>query len=499
MLKDRVTRRRYGEVPMAGDAVRRFDVRDPSERRAAVAVAAAGRACVLAHAELLPSSALREWTLDVLCEQIAGPCHVLRSASRRYTYYKDEQVEEHELAPADAAAPPPPPRVCEKAYSTMAAFVEERARRRAKRRRGPGSYLQTRLLRYDLEDGGRPASRDLWAPSISRETLGVVGFSRDSGRLQTSRDSGRLRFLERLWPGRRSRSAGGDALEAFAKGEFERPGFMQTVPGVGPKVLETFERLNGPLVEEIRAAGNFGTWIATQLFVSDLGDTTLLHYDEADNLFLQARGAKRFDLYEPSHGNAAALAPFPVHSRRDRNARPGPGAAKLEVVVRDGDVLFVPAYWWHQVETLADDTLSLNFWFHSRRARVCLSEKSPVVERPPPLAQATSTSPSRTTRRTCPCRRSSCPCSRARSRCSRRTTSARPSCPTSWSASATTSAWRTRANAAGRRRSPSTTSSAPSSSSASARTSAARSSSSRSSPRSSTRAAGRPRRRSERA
>ena len=199
MLKDRVTRRRYGEVPMAGDAVRRFDVRDPSERRAAVAVAAAGRACVLAHAELLPSSALREWTLDVLCEQIAGPCHVLRSASRRYTYYKDEQVEEHELAPADAAAPSPPPRVCEKAYSTMAAFVEERARRRAKRRRGPGSYLQTRLLRYDLEDGGRPASfifERLWASSISRETLGVVGFSRDFGRRRFLER--RSQFLERL-------------------------------------------------------------------------------------------------------------------------------------------------------------------------------------------------------------------------------------------------------------------------------------------------------------
>lgn len=97
---------------------------------------------------------------------------------------------------------------------------------------------------------------------------------------------------------------------------------------------------------------------------------------------LQARGAKRFDLYEPSHGNAAALAPFPVHSRRDRNARPGPGAAKLEVVVRDGDVLFVPAYWWHQVETLADDTLSLNFWFHSRRAGVCLSLRPSGTSRP---------------------------------------------------------------------------------------------------------------------
>ena len=102
-----------------------------------------------------------------------------------------------------------------------------------------------------------------------------------------------------------------------------------------------------------------------RLFASDVGDTTLLHYDEADNLFLQGRGGKRFVLYEPDHANAAALRPFPVQSRRDRNARPGPRARALRVDVAEGDVLFLPAYWWHQVETTADDTLSLNFWFHS--------------------------------------------------------------------------------------------------------------------------------------
>ena len=159
---------------------------------------------------------------------------------------------------------------------------------------------------------------------------------------------------------------GGDWEQAYANGQFDRPGFMAAVPGVGSRIMETFEKLDGALVEELRAAGQLGTWIATQLFASDASDATLLHYDEADNMFLQGRGSKRFDLYEPTASSCRALSPFPAHSRRDRNARtPVRGGAKLVVTLREGEVLFLPAYWWHRVQTLEDDTLSLNFWFHA--------------------------------------------------------------------------------------------------------------------------------------
>ncbi len=38
----------------------------------------------------------------------------------------------------------------------------------------------------------------------------------------------------------------------------------------------------------------------------------------------------------------------------------------FETVVGPGDILYIPNCWWHQVETLAENTVSITFWFKVR-------------------------------------------------------------------------------------------------------------------------------------
>merc|ERR1712216_566798 len=95
------------------------------------------------------------------------------------------------------------------------------------------------------------------------------------------------------------------------------------------------------------------------------------------NIFLQLRGRKSFLLFPPLLG-AASLAPFPLAHPRDRSARVRldrpPHVARwphlaqaqgagLRVLLEPGDGLFLPYGWWHHVESLDQENVSVNFWF----------------------------------------------------------------------------------------------------------------------------------------
>ena len=97
-----------------------------------------------------------------------------------------------------------------------------------------------------------------------------------------------------------------------------------------------------------------------------------LHFDQADNLFLQLAGMKRFRIYEPTE--AGNLYAWPVHHPLDRRVQVDLSEAKTdetdetvggssafprlarakarEVLLQPGDVLFLPAYWWHEVSMI---------------------------------------------------------------------------------------------------------------------------------------------------
>jgi hypothetical protein len=97
---------------------------------------------------------------------------------------------------------------------------------------------------------------------------------------------------------------------------------------------------------------------------------TPLHCDYDDNIFAQIRGSKRIFLAPPHHGDylypreanpVLFGSPFDPEAP-DFDAFPlARKAAIVEVVVQPGDMLYVPAGWYHQVRALSF-SLSSNRW-----------------------------------------------------------------------------------------------------------------------------------------
>ncbi|CAK9107759.1 unnamed protein product [Durusdinium trenchii] len=143
-----------------------------------------------------------------------------------------------------------------------------------------------------------------------------------------------------------------------------------------------------------------GTLKKLQLFCGAKGIVTACHYDQSPNLFLQVTGAKRFILFPPLLG-ASSLQPFPVTHPRDRCARldldredrRGECSAAfgqgIEAIVEAGDVLFLPQMWWHHVESLDLENISLSLWLQGGsldRTTLALDDPTLVTALSQPLA-----------------------------------------------------------------------------------------------------------------
>lgn len=99
-------------------------------------------------------------------------------------------------------------------------------------------------------------------------------------------------------------------------------------------------------------------------WITGAGSTTQAHYDVANNVFVQLHGQKRFTLYPPTQHLELSL--FPDSHPRARKSQlevlpPGQGQ---ELVLGPGDALFIPAFWFHHVESLSE-AVSLNVFSES--------------------------------------------------------------------------------------------------------------------------------------
>jgi hypoxia-inducible factor 1-alpha inhibitor (HIF hydroxylase) len=118
---------------------------------------------------------------------------------------------------------------------------------------------------------------------------------------------------------------------------------------------------------------------ANVLWVGMRGVVTPGHFDEAHNFFSQIRGRKRFNLFSPIF--FPSMYPFPFHHPADRQSRvdfyrpdhltyPRFSEAKgVTVILEPGDVLYLPPYWWHHVESLTE-TIGINFWLEMKQAEI---------------------------------------------------------------------------------------------------------------------------------
>jgi hypothetical protein len=109
-------------------------------------------------------------------------------------------------------------------------------------------------------------------------------------------------------------------------------------------------------------------------WISATGTVTPLHSDpyEKHNFHAVITGEKRFVIYSPD--DRELLAPYAIEERipqfskididnPDLKKFPDfPKAQGWECLLRPGDLLFLPMWWWHQVYTLSP-AISVNMWW----------------------------------------------------------------------------------------------------------------------------------------
>ncbi|CAH1169652.1 unnamed protein product [Phaedon cochleariae] len=164
-------------------------------------------------------------------------------------------------------------------------------------------------------------------------------------------------------------------LKEWKRGE-ERIYLQQPLNStVGPSIVEDYMKFDWPFVTSKKTKHNWGELTSNVLFISMEGNVTPCHYDEQQNLFAQIHGYKRCILFSPDQFEY--LYPHPVYHPHDRQSMVDferPDYARfpkfrnvrgVETVIEPGDVLYIPKYWWHHVESLmrGGPTITVNFWY----------------------------------------------------------------------------------------------------------------------------------------
>lgn len=130
---------------------------------------------------------------------------------------------------------------------------------------------------------------------------------------------------------------------------------QQEMSEVFPELLRSISR---PHFDKWLSVDRINFWMGSG------GQITPLHFDDSENLLVMLAGKKTFEMYPPNQ--ALFLYPLP-HEGEDgwrttttkidlrnpdydrfplyRNATP------FRVTVEAGDMLFLPALWWHTVES----------------------------------------------------------------------------------------------------------------------------------------------------
>ena len=197
-----------------------------------------------------------------------------------------------------------------------------------------------------------------WSAALLTERMGdkvVPVISTQTGFLSYEREFVSMRFAE--FALRLLGPPAADGLRYY----FKNPTTLL------PEGLDDSESI-GPLRRYIRAA------VARNLWISGSGLTVGMHFDPADNLNFALRGRKSFLLFPPG---VRAYYPLPMFSQTahiSRVFRDGPVAdlARFprfdpskgeQVELQAGELIYIPAYWWHQVESLGPENVNLNCWW----------------------------------------------------------------------------------------------------------------------------------------
>jgi hypothetical protein len=110
---------------------------------------------------------------------------------------------------------------------------------------------------------------------------------------------------------------------------------------------------------------------ALNFWLGGANNLTPVHFDYSNNLLAQVHGIKEITLFAPDQSDCMYPLPLGRHGhvsqvnlwQPDANSFPlFSTAAGLQFTLEPGDVLFIPAFWWHAVKSRTM-SISLNFWW----------------------------------------------------------------------------------------------------------------------------------------
>lgn len=114
---------------------------------------------------------------------------------------------------------------------------------------------------------------------------------------------------------------------------------------------------------------------ATGVWFSQRGNVTPAHHDWWHSFLIQVRGSKRYTLVHPldvistqsawQDGERYDLSPAPELGIPD-----WAGEVRYEGILSEGDVLYIPPFWLHEVETLTDGNISIPMRFRTTQSVV---------------------------------------------------------------------------------------------------------------------------------
>lgn len=158
-----------------------------------------------------------------------------------------------------------------------------------------------------------------------------------------------------------------EAVRYFCDEEFVNKSYylqQTSIPHLFPELMGDLPRPDWNLASDITLNQN--------LWVGGAGCVSPLHHDMNDNFLVQVKGRKELVLFDPADSKylypcqkAGGLHISEVDlDNLDLERFPAVALAKpLRCVLEPGDVLFIPAHWWHHVTSL-DMCISINYWWH---------------------------------------------------------------------------------------------------------------------------------------
>ena len=126
-------------------------------------------------------------------------------------------------------------------------------------------------------------------------------------------------------------------------------------------------QLTPQMAQDIMSSKDFGIRpMPMRVFMHKKGHKTLGHYDgnSIHGLNLQVKGRKHWHIYSPK--SSLRFLPFMYVVMDDLARYRNQPGKHFEFIAEEGDLLFLPRYWVHEVESLGQLNINLNWVFTPR-------------------------------------------------------------------------------------------------------------------------------------